>query len=53
MNRPNTDHPDWNRGLPDFVEENEVFKRDLFFAAIIIAGFVAGALVAIKFKLLF
>ena len=51
MNRPNTDHPDWNRGLPDFVEENAVFKRDAFFAFLLILGFVLGALVAIKFRL--
>jgi hypothetical protein len=49
MNRPNTDHPDWHRGLPDFVEENNAFKRDAIFAAVLILSFVVGAYVALHF----
>ena len=45
------DLSDWDKGLPDFVEENAVFKRDLFFAALLILGFVLGAVVAIKLRL--
>ena len=43
MNRP-TDHQDWNRGLPDFVEENDVFKRELIAVAILALGFASGVL---------
>ncbi len=38
---------DWDRGIPDFAEEAAVFKRDLFFAAVLIAAVVSVAYVVI------
>ena len=46
---PPVSQEEWDRGLPDFIEENSAFKHDVFFAALLIAGLVAGAYVVIHF----
>ena len=43
MNRP-TAHPAWDRGLPDFIEENSTTKRELLALAVLALGFVSGVL---------
>ena len=43
MNRP-TDHPDWNRGLPDFSKDDLPAKVLIVAVLILALGFVSGVL---------